>query len=278
MQRPGDDVPVEGDLTQAHEEVPELLPAAISRAWGLQAAPARGPRPALSAERIVESAVVLADTEGLAAVSMSRVATQLGASTMALYRHVAAKEELLLLMVDAAYGDPPPRDGAADGTGGGTDGGDWRAGMSHWAHSIRAVLHRHPWILGVPISGPPALPHEVAWMEQGLAAMRDTGLAEAEKLSVILLVSGFVRNEATLMAGLVAAQQTGSATLEVMANYGRILSRVLDPDRHPAISAALAAGVFDGDDPPDTEFTFGLERLLDGIEVLVRRRDEAPSR
>ncbi len=269
MQRPGDDVPVEGDLTQAHEEVPELLPAAISRAWGLQAAPARGPRPALSAERIVEAAVVLADTEGLAAVSMSRVATQLGASTMALYRHVAAKEELLLLMVDAAYGDPPPRDGAADGT----SGGDWRAGMSHWAHSIRAVLHRHPWILGVPISGPPILPREVAWMEQGLGTMRHTELTEGEKLSVILLISGFVRNEATLMAGLMDAQRAGHAPPELMTDYGRILARVVDADRHPAISAALAAGVFDDEDHPDAEFLFGLERLLDGVDVLVLRRE-----
>ncbi len=84
------------------------LPASIEAAWGLRTRPAKGPKPGLSLERIVEAGVKVAVSEGLGAVSMSRVAAELGASTMSLYRYVAAKDELLALMMDAALGPPSP--------------------------------------------------------------------------------------------------------------------------------------------------------------------------
>ena len=92
------------------EDEPETesgLPASIEAAWGLRERPARGPKPGLSLERIVAAAVELAAAEGLAAVSMSRVARALGSSPMSLYRYVTAKDELLALMVDAALADTP---------------------------------------------------------------------------------------------------------------------------------------------------------------------------
>src|SRR5262245_7490656 len=97
------------------------LPASLEAAWGLRGRPARGPRPGLSLERIVGAAVRVAGAEGLAAVSMSRVAAELGTAPMSLYRYVAAKDELLGLMMDAAFSPAPapPHDGE-----------DWRAGMS----------------------------------------------------------------------------------------------------------------------------------------------------
>lgn len=127
------------------------LPASIETAWGLRERPGKGPRPGLSLERIVAAGVRVAAAEGLAAVSMSRVATDLGASTMSLYRYVAAKDELLTLMMDAAAGPPPadlPRPGET-----------WRDGLSRWAWAYRAILHEHPWIVRIPISGPPAAPN-----------------------------------------------------------------------------------------------------------------------
>src|ERR1700719_4606163 len=78
---------------------------ASSRAGGSASRPTNDPRPALSLARIVDAAVQVADAEGLDAVSMGRVAAELGAAPMSLYRHVSAKEELLELMVDAAWGD-----------------------------------------------------------------------------------------------------------------------------------------------------------------------------
>src|SRR3954464_8445635 len=193
------------------------LPASIAAAWGLRERPARGPKPGLSLERIVGAAVAVARAEGVEAVSMSRVARELGSSPMSLYRYVGAKHELLALMVDAALGDTPaaPRRGQG-----------WRAGIERWAWTYHDALRRHPWVLRVPISGPPVTPNQVRWLEDGLAALRDTGLPESEKLSVILLVSGFVRNEATLAADIAVAAAASGA--EVMPGWARLLERVTD--------------------------------------------------
>ena len=113
-------------------------------------------------------------------------------------------------------------------------------------------------------------------MEQGLRCLRDTGLAEGEKLSVMLLLTGFVRNWATLEADLAeAAQASGSGAQAAMSDYGRLLARLTDAERFPALHAVIDAGVLDEPDGPedqDAEFVFGLERMLDGIDALVRAR------
>lgn len=237
------------------------LPASIEAAWGVRRRRRKGPKPGLDLERIVAAAVKVAAAEGIEAVSMSRVASELGSSAMSLYRYVAAKDELLALMVDAAFDEPvapaPPEE-------------RWRDGMTRWAWTYHDALRRHPWVLRVPISGPPVTPNQIAWLEDGLRSLGATGLAEGEKLSVILLVSGYVRNEATLSADLAAAARSGDG--QVMPTWSQQLARLTDAARFPALHAALASDVFDQDDDPDDEFSFGLERLLDGIEALVRRR------
>ena len=133
------------------------LPASVETAWGIRERPAKGPKPGLSLSQIVDAAVQVASSDGLGAVSMSRVATELGAATMSLYRYVATKDELLTLMVDAVFKDPPamvPRE-------------RWRAALSRWAREHLAVLRRHPWVVRVPLSGPPIMPNQVAWFERG---------------------------------------------------------------------------------------------------------------
>jgi AcrR family transcriptional regulator len=237
------------------------LPASIEFAWGRRGRPTKGPKPGLSLALIVAAGVRVAATEGLGAVSMARVAAELGASTMALYRYVAAKDELLALMVDSAGGLPPaPQPGET-----------WRDGLTRWARGYHEALRRHPWMLRVPISGPPITPNQVAWLEDGLRSLARTGLSEQEKLSSILLVSGFVRNDATLMADIAAAAG-GAPELALMADYARTLRELTDAERFPALQAALDSGALEDDDDPDAEFYFGLERVLDGIEALVRRR------
>jgi AcrR family transcriptional regulator len=239
------------------------LPASIEAAWGVRERPHRGPRPALSLERIVEAAVRVAATDGLQAVSMSRVAADLGVSTMSLYRYVAAKDELLALMADLAYEPPPARPGPEEG---------WREGLTRWAWAELAVYRRNPWVLRIPISGPPVTPNAISWLEWGLDSLHDTGLREHEKLSVILLLTGFVRNQATLDADISSAQASGATLREVMASYGRLLAKLTDPQRFPALHAVIAAGVLDEPDDMDAEFIFGLERVLDGIETLIEKR------
>ena len=245
------------------------LPAVVAAAWGVRGRPHKGPKPGLSLDRIVAAAVHVADTEGLAAVSMSRVATELGAAPMSLYRYVAAKGELLALMVDAAYGPPPsgplPSGPAADAR--------WRAGLSRWAWAMRAGVQRHPWVLRIPISGLPTLPNEVAWFEDGLSSLQDTGLEEDEKGSAILLVTGYVRNSASIDVDIAAAVlASGKAPDEWMSSYARTLTQLADPQRFPALTKFIAAGVFDRADPPDNEFTFGLARVLDGLAALIHPR------
>ncbi|MEV5198738.1 TetR/AcrR family transcriptional regulator C-terminal domain-containing protein [Streptomyces sp. NPDC053720] len=248
------------------------LPASIEAAWGLRARPVKGPKPGLSLARIVDAAVAVAAAEGLGGVSMGRVAKDLGASTMSLYRYVSAKGELYVLMQEAAMGPPPPLPASAGGAG-------WRESLSRWAWAQRRVFHRNLWMLRIPVSGPPASPNSVAWWEQGLKALEGAGLDARDEISVILLVNGFVRNEALLMSDLAAAVEArGVPAQEVADGHTRTLNRLVDPVRHPSLSRVLDAGVLGAPRGPDEEFAFGLERVLDGIEALVEARAEPAGR
>ncbi|MDI1462576.1 TetR/AcrR family transcriptional regulator [Catellatospora sp. KI3] len=240
------------------------LPPNIAAAWGLRERPGKGPRPALSLDLVVAAAIRVARADGIGAVSMSRVATEAGVSTMALYRYVRAKNELLELMVDAAVGSPPQHDPELD----------WRAGLARWAWAVRASFQRNPWMLRVPISGPPATPNQLAWLDAGLRYLTGTGLTPAQQMSVILLLSGYVRNEASLGADLQAGPlgAAGTAAEDPMAEYGRMLRLLVDPARFPSLSQVVASGVLDRADGPDDEFVFGLDRILDGIAVLTAAR------
>ena len=245
------------------------VPASFRAAWGQQARPARGPRPGLTLGRIVQAAIDVAAGEGLTAVSMSRVATELGSSPMSLYRYVASKDELLALMVDVAMGAPPPGPPAEQG---------WRAGMAHWANGAFDAYRRQRWIVRVPITAPPITPNQIVWMEAALVCLRDTGLTEQEKLSTILLISGYVRSQAMMEVDFAEAVRAGADPVELAATYGRTLLRLIDPARFPAVHAAIASGSLD-DEPDHTqadfasdELAFGLDRILDGLEVLVQAR------
>jgi AcrR family transcriptional regulator len=237
------------------------LPGSVAAAWGVRERPHKGPKPGLSLGRIVEAAVRVADTEGLDAVSMGRVAAELGTAPMSLYRHVSAKEELLTLMVDAAWGPAP---------GGPEPGEGWRAGLARWAWALRVGARRHPWVVRIPLSGLPIMPNEVAWFENALACLAGTGLSEARKASVIMLLAGYVRNQATTEADIGAAiRASGLDPDQWMASYPRMLAELADPLRFPALTRFIAAGVFEVADDPDDEFIFGLDRILDGVAVLI---------
>src|SRR5690606_39472841 len=119
-----------------------------------------GRRPTLSLERIAAAAIELADAEGLAGVSMARVAERLGVTSMALYRYVTSKDELLVLMADTAMAAPPD---LAEVTG------DWRERLEAWCRGQLALIAQHPWV--VELTGlPPIGPNRVLWVEAGLAA------------------------------------------------------------------------------------------------------------
>jgi AcrR family transcriptional regulator len=241
----------------------QLIPPSIELAWGLRDRGTRGPKPGLTLDRIVAAGIKVALTYGLGALSMARVASELGVGTMSLYRYIAAKDELLELMVDTALGAPSAIEPVDE---------DWRTGLVRWAVGVRDAYRRHPWSLRVPISGPPLGPNNVAWLEQALRSLAGTPLSEEKKLSCIVLLSGFVRSDATLTADFAAA---GSDRPD-MPRYGDLLSRLTDPVGFPALHRAIASGALDDLDDIDAGFNFGVELILDGIDALIRA--SAPSR
>jgi AcrR family transcriptional regulator len=237
------------------------LPSYLGEAWGLRERPTKGPKRGLSLQRIVDAAVAIAASEGLSAVSMSRVASDLGASTMALYRYIASKDELLVLMMDAIYQTPPVPETGDEG---------WRAGLSRWAWGQHTILRKHTWALRIPITGPPVTPNQITWLERGLHCLSETPLPEGDKLSVIMLLSGYTRSEATVSADVEATFMAKAPDeLAAMVSYGQLVRRLVGPDRFPALNKVIDAGVLDAPAGPDDEFVFGLERILDGIGVLI---------
>ncbi|MGH3422230.1 MAG: TetR/AcrR family transcriptional regulator, partial [Streptosporangiaceae bacterium] len=214
-------------------------------------------------------AVRVADAEGLEAVSMARVAHELRFTTMSLYRHVASKEELLQLMWNASA------QGAEDLV---LEGDGWRARLRMWATVQREVIDRHPWITQMPMAAPPLAPNSLAFMERGLEAMDGTGLADVDKLRVIGLISSYTLSEARMAhdaaraaRAAVAAAAGGEATPAW--TYEALLREFADGENYPRLHR-LAWTERIGDDPAgfdeQEEFRFGLDRILDGVEALIR--------
>jgi AcrR family transcriptional regulator len=209
---------------------------------------------------VVQAALGLADAGGTEALTLPQVARALGCTTMSLYRHVGSKDEFLALVVDAAIG-PPPDTAAATG---------WRDGLRRWATSERAVYQRRPWVARMPITGPPLGPNQVGWMEAALGALRGTGLHWGEKLGMLMLVSGYVRQSALLEADL-----AGGEAAEAARRYPGALARAIDRARFPETAQLLASGVLESSRTQsydDGDFQFGLDRILDGADMAVRRR------
>ncbi|WP_018656343.1 TetR/AcrR family transcriptional regulator [Actinomadura flavalba] len=244
------------------------LPRSVELAWGLRPAPGKGPARTLALGDIVAAGLRVGESDGLAAVSMGRVAREVGVSTMALYRYVESKNELLALMADAAVG-PPPADLPDPGT-------DWRAGLEAWTRALRASAASMAWLLRVPIGGPPIMPNAVAWMETGMRAMRGMGVDAATRLGVLVLVNGFVRTQVSLESDLADAAAAVAAQGGVAApdgGLGALLTR-LDAAAYPELASVIASGVlqqegFSAD--TDADFEFGLGVLMDGLEALVAR-------
>ncbi|GAA1546462.1 TetR/AcrR family transcriptional regulator [Kribbella lupini] len=238
------------------------LPADVVLMWGLRDASRRGPKPSLTTEDITRAAIELADAEGLAAVSMARVAERLGNSTMALYRHVKSKDELLTLMSDAALEEPSPL----------PDGVDWRTGLTFWADNVLTTLRQHRWYAEIPISGPPAGPGNLAWFDAALGALADTGLSEEGKVGVVMGLMTYVHGQIRLSVDLAAGFTDNPAAFN---QYGAVLKQVVDRRRLPAVARVLDAGVFDPvvtfDESDDQDFDFGLQLYLDGVAGFIER-------
>lgn len=258
------------------------LPAGLQLLWPRPTAPRRGPRPGLTVEGIATAAVGLADAEGLGAVSMARVAEALGVTTMALYRYVPGKDDLLALMYDLALGpvpaDPDP-------------GAPLRARLERWCLDQLALIAVHPWLMEVP-TVPRLGPNQVAWLERGLAAVAASPLDPTARVDVVGALALLVQSEGRVLAAALrartaagvgpAAGDAGAVTADddpghpALLDWGGLLRLLVTPESHPAIAASLAVDGFGppGDDAPPGDEPLagpGLGLMLDGIEQLVAR-------
>jgi AcrR family transcriptional regulator len=214
--------------------------------WHERSRPTRGPKPALTLDKIADAAIAVADAEGLAAVSMQRVAADLGFTKMSLYRYLPGKAELVATMIERGIGEPPAL------TGG------WRAGLIAWADRLHAAYLAHPWTIEATAGDRPIGPNELSWMESALALL-PPGLSGAERMDTVAVVAGHVR--------AIAAQAHQSE-----ARMGAAIGLVLREraDQFPAVASAMSDITVHGGE--DRAFQFGLERILDGLQVLVSAR------
>ncbi|TQM30658.1 TetR/AcrR family transcriptional regulator [Nocardia bhagyanarayanae] len=237
-------------------------PTTVELLWGTRQPPRRGPKPSLTLAGIVAEAIALADAEGLVNLSMQRLAERLGFTKMSLYRYVPGKEQLIALMLDTALGEPPESPGEPAG---------WREALRGWALAIFERYRAHPWTLELAVGARPIGPNEMGWLEAAVVAMDGTGLTGPERLDTVVLLNGHVRS---------LAQQVGAAAKTDLAE--QVLRQFTETvaaaaDRYPAVKAAFAEEAARSANPPyagepGDALSFGIERVLDGLAVLVARR------
>ncbi|MFI1825752.1 TetR/AcrR family transcriptional regulator [Streptomyces sp. NPDC020412] len=255
-----------------------------------------GTRRGLSLERIVRCAVELADTEGLPAVSMRRLAERLGFTTMALYRHVPGKADLLALMRDAVMAELTPAEArtearteapteapteisteisteVASATTGGESRG-WRADLEAWARASIELQQRHPWLADLGEERQIPGPHGVASFERALSVAARTGLPPAQVIAVVTLVGDFVDGAARKLALAARTEQRTGVSDEEWWGARSSLYDQLD-ERYPTLTRLYEEG---GYDAPLDPFEFGLRRVLDGVEALVAEAGRQPER
>lgn len=162
---------------------------AMRRLWGIEEAPARGPKARWSPEQLATAAVELADRDGIDGLSLARVAERLGMTTTAIYRYVGSKAELIELMVDAAIGDPPPLTGER-----------WQERCRLWTAALADRYARHPWLCEVKPTRMPTQPRAYAWIDALVATLADEPTIDALRLA--LLLDGLVRSYASLEGSL----------------------------------------------------------------------------
>lgn len=217
--------------------------------WSRPERGARGPAPERSRRQITTAALVLADAEGLAAVSMRALAQSLGTGPASLYRYVAGRHDLLELMADAVVGE-------IDLTA--APSGDWIGDLVGLALQSKAACTRHPWLLDLYAQqGSPVGPHAIDYLDHCLAVLARAPGSSQQKLEAIGLVGGLVT--------LFARQELTATAPPALAAH---LAAVAAEGRHPHLRAALAtAGSPPSGSPADGDAVFArlLGRVLPGL-------------
>ncbi|AUG75202.1 GntR family transcriptional regulator [Kitasatospora sp. MMS16-BH015] len=221
-----------------------------------------GVEQALTLERIVVTAVAVADGEGLAAVSMRRVAAELGVATMSLYRHVTDKDDLLLRMMDQVFAQwPLPAEPA----------GGWRDRVGLAARLIWRMFRAHPWLASaLSVTRPQPLTNAIPIGEWVLAALAAEGLDLETALTTYLVILNFVRGTAiNLESEAESEARTGLDQDQWMDSQEPDVLALLATGAYPTFARVAEVG-YDFD--LDSLFEFGLERMLDGVAPMIEAR------
>lgn len=235
-------------------------------------------RPRFSRQQIAATALAIADAEGFEAVSMRRIAAELGAGTMTLYHYVRNKEELVALMDDAHMAESLVPEGELPE--------DWRNALTVIARRTRTALMRHPWALQALQAaqfGPNAMRH----FEQSLAALAGTPLDAATKFAVLAVVDDYVFGNVLRAGELSARRQAARDTREEVEAVMAYAMSEIATGRYPHTQALLGdtrpgetprpeeteAGRFDA----DAVFDQGLEALLDGLALRLGLAPSEPA-
>jgi AcrR family transcriptional regulator len=212
----------------------------------------------LSRDRIVRTAIDLADAGGIGEVSLRKVAATLDAGPMRLYGYVATKDELLDLMVDAVYAEITPPEPTVE---------DWRTALRSLAHRTRQAAHRHEWFAdllgGRPHIGPNALAHLEATMSALDAApgFDDIDAIMQAAGTVYAYTLGALRAEITERR---AERASGMTEHHWQTASGPYITRMLATGRYPTLAKVIHDATH-----PDTAFDTGLDCVLDGIAIRL---------
>jgi AcrR family transcriptional regulator len=225
------------------------------------APPRRGRKPGLTVDAVVDAAVALADAEGKEALTMRRVAHELGVVPMTLYTYAPGKAELLDLMLDKVYL-------AMDRTD--TAGRPWRERVAAIAAENRELFTRHPWAAGMSWTRPPLGPGQMAKYEHELRAFDDCGLTDVDRDAALTFLLAFVRSvaQAEADARAAAAQESDEQWWQA---HGPLLDAYVDVAAYPTAArvGAAAGEAMQAAFSPDRAYEFGLARVLDGLGVLI---------
>ncbi|OEV30912.1 hypothetical protein AN219_08100 [Streptomyces nanshensis] len=230
--------------------------------WRGKEQPSRGPKPGLTLERIVATAVALADDEGLSALSMRRVASELGVGTMTLYRYVPGKGELLDLMLDHVNGPAGDLDEYR--------GKDWRTSMELIAEGAWKRYINSPWLLQVSYVRPVLGPASLMSVEFALAALDGLELAGREKIGLLSGLDNYVLGAArTHVLQQQATERSSRSEREFWDAQVPYLERAMSTGQYPHLAAM-----------PEDSFSMsaretmrlGLRALLDGFQTLIDER------
>ncbi len=213
-------------------------------------------REPMSRDRVLRTAIGLADTEGIGALTMRRLAQELGVEAMTLYHYVANKDEMLDGMVDLVAGEVELPDG----------GGDWKRATRRRALAAREVFVRHPWVVALWIRLRVG-PRRIGYMDSALRTYREAGLSPEITERVFHAVENHIIGY-TLQAEAFPLED------EDLAAAGQAFLRTLSTEDYPHlaehIGQHLEKGTLD-----EGDFEFGLDLILDGVERLAD--EEAPA-